>query len=95
MFSLVSCNKPRDMSAPIIIVNLYKRYRAVAQTISQMSLIRPFGKFLIAKIYVFNSTTSLVNQSALLGDSACQSEIISVSLLKGLVYLASTTCYNL
>ena len=42
-------NKPRDMSAPIIIVNLYKRYRAVVQTISQMSLIRTFGKFLIAK----------------------------------------------
>ena len=58
MFSLVSYNKPRDMSAPIIMVKLYKRYRAVVQTINQMGLIRTFGKFLIAKICVFNSTTT-------------------------------------
>ena len=78
------------MSAPIIIVNLYKRYRAVVQTISQMSLIRTFGKFLIAKNCVY--TTGLVNQTALLGDGAYRLEFISASLLKGLVYLAGTTC---
>ena len=35
---------------------------------------------------------SLVNQTALLGDGAYRLEIISASLLKGLVYLADTTC---
>ena len=35
---------------------------------------------------------SLVSQTALLRDSAYRLEIISASLLKGLVYLAGMTC---